>query len=129
VYQPRAIVAEQNSLGMPLVERLQTGYARVSGPARQALPMIPWLATSASKAAVVQSLSLAIEQGNLTLLDDDVQTSELLAYEATRLPSGMTRYSAPEGGHDDTVMALCLAWMGAAVEPAPPRTQYAFSAR
>ena len=29
-----------------------------------------------------------------------------------RLPSGMMRYSAPDGMHDDTVMALALAWQG-----------------
>ena len=29
-----------------------------------------------------------------------------------RLPSGMLRYSAPEGMHDDTVMSLALAWHG-----------------
>jgi len=29
-----------------------------------------------------------------------------------RLPSGMVRYSAPAGLHDDTVMALALAWQG-----------------
>ena len=27
-----------------------------------------------------------------------------------RLPSGLLRYGAPSGGHDDTVMALAMAW-------------------
>jgi len=39
-----------------------------------------------------------------------VLIGELQAYQAERLPSGMLRYSAPEGLHDDTVMALALAW-------------------
>jgi len=39
-----------------------------------------------------------------------VLINELQSYEAERLPSGMTRYSAPAGLHDDTVMALALAW-------------------
>ena len=56
---------------------------------------------------------MALERGELGLLADEVQTAELLAYEATRLPSGATRYAAPEGSHDDTVMALALAWLGA----------------
>jgi hypothetical protein len=34
----------------------------------------------------------------------------LQAYEMERLPSGMLRYSAPHGMHDDTVMALAIAW-------------------
>jgi hypothetical protein len=126
-YRPRAIVAETNAMGNPVVERLQLGYTRVLGKPRAALPMIPWLATNASKSACIQSLSLAIDQGRVSLLDDAVQTAELLAYEQTRLPSGLLRYGAPSGGHDDTVIALALAWQGASIEPAPARTSYAFS--
>ena len=37
---------------------------------------------------------------------------ELQAYEMETLPSGLTRYSAPDGMHDDTVMALAMAWSG-----------------
>jgi hypothetical protein len=36
--------------------------------------------------------------------------SELVAYQAERLPSGLLRYGAPGGQHDDTVMALAMAW-------------------
>jgi hypothetical protein len=40
---------------------------------------------------------------------------ELEAYEAERLPSGLLRYGAPEGMHDDCVMSLALAWQGVAL--------------
>jgi hypothetical protein len=129
LYQPRAIVAETNAMGNPLVERLQQGYGRVYGDSRRALPMQPWLATNASKAAAIQSLSLAIENGDITLLDDQVQTGELLAYEAERLPSGVLRYGAPQGQHDDTVIALALAYLGASVPQVTTRSSYAFSSR
>jgi hypothetical protein len=33
-----------------------------------------------------------------------------VAYQAERLPSGLLRYGAPSGQHDDTVMALAMAW-------------------
>jgi hypothetical protein len=36
--------------------------------------------------------------------------AELVAYQAEKLPSGLMRYGAPAGQHDDTVMALALAW-------------------
>jgi len=127
LYHPRAIVAEANSMGGPLVERLQSGYARLIGSPRAALPVIPWQATNATKAAAIQSLSLAIEQGQVTLLDDAVQVGELLAYEATRLPSGILRYGAPEGAHDDTVIALALAWLGAGTASETTRSSYAFA--
>jgi hypothetical protein len=129
LYHPVLVVAEHNSMGGPLTERLQTGYARLLGKARAALPVWAWEATNASKAALVQSLGLAIERGDLTLLDDAVQQSELLGYEAQVLPSGMLRYGAPQGQHDDTVIALGLAYLGAQREehPLPARSSYAFA--
>jgi hypothetical protein len=36
--------------------------------------------------------------------------SELQAFESTKLPGGGLRYAAPQGMHDDCVMALALAW-------------------
>jgi Terminase RNaseH-like domain len=130
VYRPILVVAEANAMGRPLVERLQTGYARLLGRPRAALPVWSWDATNASKAALVQALGLAIEQGSLTLLEDQVQVGELMSYEATVLPSGMIRYSAPPGQHDDTVIALGLAYLGAQREqsPVPARSSYAFAA-
>ena len=118
-YKPVLIVAEQNSMGRPLVERLQTGYARLLEEPRPALPVWAWDATNASKAALVQSLGLAIERGDVSLLHDPVQEAELLGYEASVLPSGMIRYGAPPGQHDDTVIALGLAYLGAQRERQP----------
>jgi len=130
LYHPVLVVAEANAMGRPLVERLQTGYARLLGRARPALPVWSWEATNASKAALVQALGLAIEQGSLSLLDDKVQISELLGYEASVLPSGMIRYGAPPGQHDDSVISLGLAYLGAQREqsPVPARSSYAFAA-
>lgn len=129
LYHPTLVVAESNAMGRPLVERLQTGYARLVGKPRAALPVWAFETTNASKAAMVQSLGLAIERGELTLLDNAVQRAELLAYEATTLPSGLLRYGAPPGQHDDTVIALGLAWLGAGRESAavPARQSYAFA--
>jgi hypothetical protein len=130
LYRPVLVVAEHNSMGGPLTERLQTGYARLIGKPRGALPVWSWDATNASKAALVQALGLAIERGDLTLLDDPVQTSELLGFEASVLPSGMLRYGAPQGQHDDSVIALGLAYLGAQCETVsvPARSSYRFMA-
>lgn len=102
-FQPDAIYAEQNAMGEPIVETLQ----------RMSLPVYPFQTTNASKAAVIDGLALALERGDLRLLPDDVLLGELLAYQAERLPSGVMRYSAPEGSHDDCVIALALANYGA----------------
>lgn len=127
-YRPVLVVAEANAMGRPLIERLQTGYARLLGTPRPALPVWAWEATNASKAALVQALGLAIERGELSLLDDPTQTAELLGYEASVLPSGMVRYGAPSGQHDDTVIALGLAYLGAQREqPSQRRMRYGFA--
>jgi len=93
------ILAERNSMGEPLVEQLQ----------REGLPVEPFTTTNASKMEIIDNLTLAFERKNLSVLDDPTLVGELQAYEMTRLPSGMLRYSAPQGMHDDTVIALALA--------------------
>lgn len=102
-FLPQLIVAEANAMGAPLIEQMQ----------RMNLPVWAFQTTNASKAAAIEALALAFEQRTIRILDDKVQMGELLAYDSERLPSGMLRYGAPEGMHDDTVIALALAWVGA----------------
>ena len=90
-------------MGEPIVETLQ----------RMSLPVYPFQTNNASKAAVIDALSLAFEREELRVLEDEVLLGELLAFQAERLPSGLMRYSAPEGMHDDCVISLALAWHGA----------------
>ena len=59
---------------------------------------------------MVESLALAFEREQIEILNDPLLIAELQAFAAERLPGGSTRYSAPEGMHDDMVMALALAW-------------------
>ena len=70
------------------------------------------MTTNASKAQAIDALSLAFEREELRILDEKALVAELQAYEMTRLPSGMLRYSAPQGMHDDCVISLALAWHG-----------------
>lgn len=106
-FKPRQIVAERNAMGEPVIEQLQ----------RDGLPVQAFTTTASSKTEIIESLSLAFERGQLRIIDDPVLVSELQAYEAVRMPSGMLRYGAPDGMHDDTVMSLALAWYGVAVPP------------
>ena len=108
-FKPDRLIAEQNSMGEPLIEQLQ----------RSGLPVWPFQTTNASKASVIDALALAFERGDLRIPDDPVLVAELLAYDAERLPSGLLRYGAPAGMHDDCVIALALAWSGASA----PRTE------
>ena len=57
---------------------------------------------------MIDALSLAFEREELRVLPDEVLLGELLAFQAERLPSGLMRYSAPEGMHDDCLVAGTL---------------------
>lgn len=71
---------------------------------------------------MVESLALAFERGEIEILNDPLLIAELQSFGAERLPGGMTRYSAPSGGHDDLVMSLALAWHGATKPRRQPST-------
>jgi hypothetical protein len=99
-WQPEQIIAEQNSMGLPIIEQLTRDGLRIDA----------FTTTNASKVHVIEALALAFEHGDIRIPNDPVLVGELVAYQAERLPSGLTRYGAPSGQHDDTVMALALAW-------------------
>ncbi|MBN1966478.1 MAG: hypothetical protein JW910_17640 [Anaerolineae bacterium] len=101
-WQPGLIWAEANSIGSVNIEALQ----------REGLPVRPFTTTTQSKGPLIEGLALAMERADVTLLDDPVLRGELLAYTVERLPSGVYRYGAAAGHHDDTVIAVALAWYG-----------------
>jgi hypothetical protein len=105
-WQPIQIIAEQNSIGQPIIEQLS----------REGLPIQPFITTNASKAQAIEALALALERGDIRILNDAVLVGELVAYQAEKLPSGLLRYGAPSGQHDDTVMALAMAWSAVSMQ-------------
>lgn len=96
------IFAEANSMGGPVIEQLQ----------HDGMPVAAFTTTNASKTQMVESLAMAFERCVIKIPNDPVLVGELQAFESKPLPSGMMRYSAPDGEHDDTVIALALAWQG-----------------
>jgi len=105
-YRPFTILAEENSIGKPNIENMR----------RMGLPVRGFHTTNASKAVIVDHLSLLLETSAIQLLNDPVQIAELEAYEAKQMAAGF-RYSAPEGYHDDTVMALMLSVYAGKAKP------------
>lgn len=97
-----AIVAESNAMGEPLIEQLR----------RDGIPVRAFQTTAASKAAIIEDLSLAFERREIRIPKVPVLIDELLSYDQERKPSGAIRYGAPDGQHDDCIMSLAIAWHG-----------------
>jgi phage terminase large subunit-like protein len=111
-FKPDTIVIESN-VGVMFIELA----------IRAGLPVTPFTTTNASKQTVIDNLSLAFERGDISIINEPVLIHELQAYEMERLPSGMMRYNSPAGGHDDTVIALALAWYGATYRRLPDKIE------
>jgi phage FluMu gp28-like protein len=99
-FKPTTVLAEVNAMGQPVVERL----------IEDGLPVQPFTTTNATKAEIIRGLQNAFENGEIRILNDPNLIGELQAYEQERTPSGLWKFGAPEGMHDDTVIALALAW-------------------
>ena len=100
-------VIETNGPGDAFIDQLKVQI----GETGVRLDIVEFATTASTKSGMINDLALAFERpGAVMLLDDSVQTAEFEAYEATKRPSGNETYGAPEGQHDDMVMAVALAW-------------------
>lgn len=101
------IVIDATGLGDPVAQDLRDSGFRVEDV----------VLSNASKSNIVDALRLAFEQGAITIPDNTDLISELEAYQYEVLAGGKLRYSAPEGQHDDLVIATALAHWGARSVP------------
>lgn len=99
IWKPRAILSELNSIGTPVFEELE----------RAGLPVVGFETTATSKPPLIENFALALERAEWQFQSDPTWTAELEGYERKVSPvTGRSSYSAPEDGHDDTVMARAL---------------------
>lgn len=97
------IVFDASGVGDPIAEQLE----------RDGKPIIKFKFTSASKKFLIENLALKIEQGQIRIPYIDVVFEELRSFTWEYTSGGNVRYSAPDGQHDDCVIALALAVYGA----------------
>jgi Phage terminase large subunit/Terminase RNaseH-like domain len=81
---------------------------------KKEIPIIPFIFTRQSKSEIVNRMVAALEREAVVFQangpEADVARGEMELFEAkTGRLGGPYRYAAPEGSHDDTVMARCLA--------------------
>lgn len=106
------MLVESNSIGRPVIDHLR----------QRGLSIQEFNTTNATKTAVIQSLQSAFEHGEIEIINDPVLVGELQAFEGEQMAAHW-RYGAPEGMHDDTVMALAIAWSALAKNSPLPKEQ------
>lgn len=97
------IYCDSTGVGDPIFERLLNAN----------LDAYPYQLTNASKKVLIDNLAMQLEQGKLRLMDIPEQEAELAAFEYHLTPSRNVTFGAPEGMHDDCVIALALSAWGA----------------
>lgn len=90
---------DATGVGDPIVEDLRMQGLAIEG----------FVFTNSSKAQIVQNLVLLLESDQIKILPDEQTVKELEAFSYEIGATGNVRYSAPDGQHDDCVMALALA--------------------
>ena len=105
-----------NAMGEPIFERIARAGHKVAA----------FRTTLVSKSPLIEAFALALETGNLTLLPDEAGRAELEAYERRVTETGISKYAAPEGMHDDTVIARALMYraMGEAATRVPRNQEH-----
>ncbi|MDH7513540.1 MAG: hypothetical protein QHH14_11400 [Clostridiales bacterium] len=109
-YEARLIM-DSTGIGDPIYEDLKNMGLNVEG----------YKLTNESKRQLIQALMMSFELEQIKIFDDPVLLNELEIFEYEISPSGSIIYSAPEGYHDDGVIALALANWGFKNPYAEPR--------
>lgn len=103
-YNDALVYIDATGIGDPIADDL----------IRQGVAVEPIKLTNQSKKEIIEKLSIWIEQGHYHFIDDEKGNAkyELESFSYKMLPSGAVQYSAPDGFHDDEVIAKALACWG-----------------
>jgi len=100
-YNDAVAYLDSTGVGDPIVEDLQ----------RMDVMCYPYTFTVKSKYDLIKNLMIMIKDKKIGIPHIQVIIDEMSAYTFEALPSGVIRYGAPEGMHDDCVSSVLLtAW-------------------
>jgi hypothetical protein len=102
-YPNPKIIVEKNNFGIALIDILRD----------KGLPIRAFDTTNQSKQKIIEKLMISVE-GNHLLFYENINNKkdfiqEMNVFSQEKLPSGVIRYAASEGFHDDIIMALAIA--------------------
>lgn len=98
-YNNARLLIDSTGVGDPIYDKLRRLNMRVEG----------YKFTNASKKDLIENLSIAIDNRTIGYPDIPELISELGLFGYKISQAGVTSYSAPQGYHDDCVIALALA--------------------
>ena len=112
-YQPKRIQVETNSIGQIFYGLLtkainEIPYPKLSNYARPQI--IPFNMNNESKNKLVNKFQVAIQNRELTLLDNDELLKQLSNFVSKLTSNNKVTYAARNNGHDDAVVATLLAF-------------------
>jgi hypothetical protein len=114
VFQQQRIVAfvKQFNNGRLLLDSTGVGDSVYDQLSRAQIHVDGYKFTRASKANLIENLSMMLDRSAISYPDIPVLINELQLFGYETMPSGVVRYRAPSGYHDDCVVSLALAaWM------------------
>lgn len=95
------ILAEENSIGKVYIDALKSKIT---------VPITNWTTTQDSKHKLVTTFQIALENEQLTILNNHILLNELSRYECTISKNNKFTYNGANGCHDDTVISTMLAY-------------------
>ncbi|SIS88535.1 terminase large subunit domain-containing protein [Alicyclobacillus vulcanalis] len=98
-YNNARLLMDATGVGDPLLEQVKRMGIQAEG----------YSLTNTAKQQLIEHLAVKIERREITFPDIPVLVHELQTYQYEVTRAGNIRYSAPEGFHDDCVIALALA--------------------
>lgn len=105
------VTVELNNIGLAVADELKSRGVRVEDfHTTGSISKDP--GKRGSKEELINKLAVDIENRNIKIAPIEVSNDELEAYTHIITPAGNITFGAPEGGHDDCVMALALANWG-----------------
>lgn len=102
-YTIRTILCEQNSIGSVYIDFLKKKLPK-------GITLTNWITSNKSKQDLVTTFQIALENQMVQILQDPVQLNELRKYEAEINTRTKTISYNGHNAHDDTVIALMLAY-------------------
>ena len=105
-YKPTKLVVEMNSIGKVFYDVLQKRMRAANIPTS----LKGFNTTNDSKNKIVNKFQVAIQNKEVTSLNNDRLLSQLSNYAAELTPSGKITYNAPKGSNDDLVLATLIGY-------------------